>query len=227
MKKEIVIAAYDKELNWMSQFNSDVKQTIYRKGIKTDNPNEIFIEPNLGRCVHSFFNHIYMNYDKMSDYTFFAQDFPFDHWENLVEIINAPILEDDVYQKWLSTYSALTIGGYYGYHFNTIGSMWQMPPSQQFGSGRVLACLSNGHPQDHNPNINVDKYWDILFDCPKPSFYEFMPGGHFGITKEHVQLRSRSFYKKVVDLLVEDITAPWMIERLECYIFDIKFKTKL
>lgn len=227
MTKEIVISAYDKNLSWTNRFSQGIKKTVYRKGTKTNNPNEIFIEINLGRCVHSFFNHIYTNYDTLSDYTFFVQDFPFDHWENLIGIIDVPLSDDLIYQKWLSTYSALTIGGYYGYHFNTIGSMWQMPTSQQFGSGRVLSCLGNGHPQDHNPNINVDKYWGILFDCNKPSLYEFIPGGHFGITKGHVRLRSREFYKKVTELLIEDDNAPWMIERLECYIFDPKFKTIL
>jgi hypothetical protein len=51
-----------------------------------------------------------------------------------------------------------------------------------------------------------------------------MPGGHFGITKEHAQLRSKEFYKKVCDLLIDDVNAPWMIERLECYIFNPKIK---
>ena len=219
MTKEIVIAAYDKELTWMEKFNPDVKQTIYRKGTKTDNPNEIFIEPNIGRCVHSFFNHIYTNYDNLSDYTFFAQDYPFDHWENLIEIINDGV---DMVEKHVT----LKIGGYYGFHFNSIGTMWPMPASQQFGSGRVIACFSNGHPQDLNPNINVDSYWDILFDEPRPNMYEFMPGGHFGITKEHVHLRSREFYGKIVQLLEESETAPWLIERLECYIFNPNYKVK-
>jgi hypothetical protein len=62
MTKELIIAAYDRNLGWVSSLNSDVKQTIYRKGFKGAE-NEIFIEPNLGRCVHTFFNHIYLNYD--------------------------------------------------------------------------------------------------------------------------------------------------------------------
>ncbi len=35
------------------------------------------------------------------------------------------------------------------------------------------------------------------------------------------------FYGKICNLLTEDIWAPWMIERLECYIFNPKYKTKL
>jgi hypothetical protein len=172
--------------------------------------------------VHTFFNHIYNNYDNLSDITFFCQDYPFDHWENIVDVVNNCTEESRCQLK---------IGGYYGFHFNTItvpsplgGSMWNLSPSKQHGKGKVLACLSNGQPQDANPNIDVDKYWDLLFVDQKPTEYEFMPGGHFGITKEHAQLRSKEFYKKVCNLLIDDVNAPWMIERLECYIFNPKIK---
>jgi len=240
MGKEIVIAAYDKDVSWMEDFDSNIKRTIYRKGLKPNNENEIYLEPNLGRCVHTFFNHIHKNYDNLSDYTFFAQDYPFDHWEDIVEVINGGV---EIYDAR----SALNVGGYWAFHFNTnkpntkvsvkdlngniveltIGMMWPMPVSQQFGYRNVLSCHGNGMPQDHNPNINVDKFWDMLFDHPKPNMYEFIPGGHFGATKEHLQLRSKEFYKKIIDLLEEDVNNPWVIERLECYIFNPKFKTKL
>ena len=71
--KEIVIAAFDKELSWISGLNPDIQQTIYRKGdVLPLAEGEILIEPNLGRCVHSFFHHIYTNYDNLADYTFFC-----------------------------------------------------------------------------------------------------------------------------------------------------------
>jgi len=223
MSKEIVIAAYDKYLDWLDKFNSDIKVTVYRKGEEAkQREDEIKLEPNKGRCVHTFFNHIYTNYDNLSDITFFGQDWPFDHWEDVVEVINNGTQESRCQLK---------IEGYYGFHFNTItvpsslgGRMWNLSPSKQHGNGNVLVCQSNGQPQDSNPNINVDKYWDLLFTDQKPTEYEFMPGGHFGITKEHAQLRSKEFYKKVCDLLLEDESAPWMIERLECYIFNPKIK---
>jgi hypothetical protein len=102
--------------------------------------------------------------------------------------------------------------------------MWNLSQSKQHGNGKVLVCNSDGSPQDSNPNINVDEYWKKLFTLEKPKEYEFMPGGHFGITKEHVQLRSKSFYKQIIDLLLQDTTAPWIIERLECYIFNPEIK---
>ena len=223
MTREIVVAAYDKYLDWLDTFNSDIKVTVYRKGEEAkQREDEIKLEPNKGRCVHSFFNHIYANYDNLSDITFFGQDWPFDHWEDIVEVINNSTEESRCQLK---------IGGYYGFHFNTItvpsslgGRMWNLSPSKQHGSGNVLICQSNGQPQDSNPNINVNKYWDLLFKDEKPTEYEFMPGGHFGITKQQAQLRSKEFYKKVCDFLLEDESAPWMIERLECYIFNPNIK---
>lgn len=226
INKEIVISAYDRDLNWTNKLNDNVKITIYRKGIKK-NDDEIFININKGRCVHTFFNHILINYDKLSDYTFFVQDYPFDHWENVIEVINGQ-------KEDFTNYSQLKIGGYYGYHWNTIttpsekgGVMWNLSNTTHHGEGMILSCFSNGHPQDLNPFINVDKYWEILFIGPPPNMYEFIPGGHFGVSREHVKIRSKEFYKKVVDILLESDHTPWIIERLECYIFNPKYKTKI
>jgi len=219
MKKELVIAAYDKDLSWINKLNKDVKITIYRKGTKSNNENEIFLEPNIGRCVHTFFNHILINYEKLSDYTFFVQDYPFDHWENIIEVINGNHID-------FINESKLNIGGYFGYHWNSIGTMWSLSPSNHHNDGRVLICQSNGLPQDNNPNIDIDKYWRILFENEPPNNYEFIPGGHFGIKKEHANIRSKEFYQKIVNLLLDSEHTPWVIERLECYIFNPNYKTK-
>lgn len=223
MKKEIVISAYDKPLDWIKKINSEIKISIYRKGdFLPLSDNEIKIEPNKGRCVHTFFNHIYSRYDDLADYTFFVQDYPFDHWGNLLEILNSDISE-------IHKNASLTIDGYYGFHNNFLGTAWQMHPSEQFKNGCVISCLSNGYPQDTNPNINVDKYWKILFSNTQdvPRCYEFIPGGHFVIKKEQVKIRSKEFYYKIINLLLNDENSPWMIERLECYIFNKNFMTKI
>lgn len=213
MNKEIVIAAYDKDLSWTSKLNSDIKITVYRKGNKTDNLNEIYL-PNKGRCVHTFFNHILLNYENLSDITCFVQDYPFDHWENLIELLNDGI-------EAIESHATLKIGGYYGFHYNTIGSMWSMHDSNHFKTGKVLICNNNGTPQA-DPSIflmNLDEFWYKIFNVKHPKHYEFIPGGHFVITKEHAKLRSKDFYRNIVDILESDQDSPWIIERLECYMF--------
>jgi hypothetical protein len=228
MKKELVIAAYDKDLSWLDRLNSDIKKTIYRKGDTMSYPNEIVISPNVGRCVHTFFKHILTNYDTLSDITFFVQDYPFDHWEDVVDVLN----NNKTVER-----CQLQIGGYYGYHYNTIttpsdkgGLMWTLYHTTHHERGKILYCSSNGREHDSNPDIDVNRYWTILFDEPIPEGsgrYEFMPGGHFGLTRKHAHKRSREVYAKVVELLEQESSAPWMIERLECYIFNPKYKTKL
>jgi len=229
LKKEIVISLYDKNIDWVSNINSDVKVTIYRKGNITSNKNEIVLMPNVGRDVHTFFRHLYVNYENLSDITFFSQDYPFDHWEDIVDVIN-----NDTFSETCQ----LQIGGYYGFHYNTIkypsekgGVMWDLYPTQHHGNGNILFCSSNGYPQDSNNAIDVNKYWKLIFsdDYPfiKDSRYEFIPGGHFAITKTHAQMRSKNFYKKIVQLLEKYEEAPWIIERLECYIFNPKYKSIL
>lgn len=213
MNKEVVIAAYNRDLIWVNKFNKDVKVTVYRKGTNLNNSHEIYLENNIGRDVHSFFYHIYNKYDNMSDYTFFVQDYPFDHWENLIEVINECPLK--LYER-----CAINFDGYFGFHFNTIGSMWTLHRSNHFGVGNILKCDASGRPQDLNPNIDMKKYWNYLFKMPALNEYEFIPGGHFCITKEHVKIRSKAFYKNIIDLLESNENIPWIIERLECYIFN-------
>lgn len=223
MRKELVIAAYDKDYSWVKEINSEVKVTIYRKGEseKLDD-REIKLEPNKGRCVHTFFNHILTNYENLADVTFFCQDYPFDHFEDIIDVIN---------NNKESERCQLRIGGYYGFHYNTItipspkgGIMWNLSQSNHHGNGKVLVCDNYGSPQDSNPEINMSLYWSKFFESAPPKSYEFMPGGHFCITKQHVKLRSQDFYKQICEFLLEKEVAPWIIERLECYIFNPNIK---
>jgi hypothetical protein len=116
--------------------------------------------------------------------TYFTQDYPFDHCENLIDIIN-----DDSYKE----NAVLNIGGYYGFHYNTLSNtiiLEGVPnypmlnlPDAKIGEGKSLSCLSNGYPHEADKNVDLDKYWNILFNRDKPTIYEFVPGGHFCITK--------------------------------------------
>ena len=218
MNKEIVISVYDKDLSWVDTINDDTKITIYRKG---ENPkskyNEILIEPNIGRDVHTFFNHIINRYDDLTDITFFVQDYPFDHWGNLVDVVNDLNL--------ISTYS-INFGGYYGFHNNTLGTAWTLEGSTHLGNGMVLKCNSSGSPQHTHEDLNLNYYWDLFFLSSNPLNYEFIPGGHFTITKEQIRLRPIEFYKKILTFLETEQISPWIIERFECYIFNKNFKIK-
>ena len=146
--KELVIAAYDKDLSWINDVDKNIKKTIYRKGSELKNENEILVTPNVGRCVHSFFNHIYNRYDTLSDYTFFVQDYPFDHWGNLLEI-----LHDDVEQY--PNKATLNFGGYFGF---------------------INTCSRSFCPLSHRENASrLSPYRPLLLPARPPYRRDFHP----------------------------------------------------
>ena len=89
----IVIARYNEELKWTKQFSN---VTIYNKGTPlTDDFNEISLN-NVGREGHTYYKHIYDNYDVLADYTIFLQANPFDHSPNIISNLNNYINNPDL-----------------------------------------------------------------------------------------------------------------------------------
>lgn len=223
MYTEVVISHYDRDLSWVRGFDPDVKVSIVTKSEAQDiSPlldlgHSVLRVKNIGRDVHTFFKSISILRKcpkPTPDYIiFFLQDYPFDHFENCVDTVNNLVLDR----------ANVSIGGFFAFHYNTIGTMWKLPTAEHF-IGEVLKCSSNGMPQDHNSEINVDRYWRLLFTGDPPSHYEFNPGGHFAITHEHIFIRPRAFYLKIIELLETEKVAPWIIERLELYIFDERYE---
>ena len=92
MSIRIIVARYNEPVIWCKYFKNII---VYNKGKKLDNGyngyNEILLN-NVGREQHTFFKHIYDNYDNLDDYNIFLQGYPFDHYSNtmykLKEIIN-------------------------------------------------------------------------------------------------------------------------------------------
>lgn len=85
MKFCIVVARYNEDLRWTKQFSNVL---IYNKGKPLmNNFNEIQLD-NVGREGHTYYKHIYDNYDNLADYTIFLQANPFDHSPNIVHNLN-------------------------------------------------------------------------------------------------------------------------------------------
>lgn len=199
--KEVIISAYDRDYHyWITKLNENIKVTVYRKGTNLHISDEIYIEKNIGRDVHTFFYHIVNNYDNLSDYTFTAQDYFEDHVINYIHIINGTpqtLIENAV---------------------QNFGGCWFF--CTQYGG--KLNCDKNGYP--NHPGLNIEPVWNELFKIECPDVITFTPTGHFCATREHIQKRPISFYKKVLSILETNEQAPWIIERLEPYIFDLNFE---
>lgn len=198
--KEVVIATYDRDYReWTKYLNDDVKITVYQKGECKNLPNEICI-PNIGRDPHTHFYHIVKNYDNLADYTLTAQDFCTDHVSNYIEIVNGTI---ETYKK----YAVQDFGGCWFFNDAYDG---------------VVSCDKNGVP--HHPGLNIEPIWNMLFAEQIPDKILFTPAVHFCVTRDHVKLRPKKFYEKIVSILETHEIAPWVIERLEPYIFDQTYK---
>jgi hypothetical protein len=210
MNKELVIAAYQRDYDWVNYINPDVKITIYRKGSSRGSREEIQIENNVGQDVHTFFHHIIQNYNDLADYTFVSQDFPFDHCSYYIDMINSnPNIWNNVAKQHHEGY-------------------WAFSDASALNGATTLKCWPDGLPHHtHTDPLRLDSLWAELFDCETPGMYEFVPAGHFCVTKEQILTRSLDFYKKLLILLETRNNCPYEVERLEPYIFNSKYTSKL
>jgi hypothetical protein len=201
MTKDLIIAHYERDYSWISSLDENVKKIVYTKNESLVNPNEILITPNLGRCVHTFFYHLYTQYDNLADFTITAQDYPFDHVNNYSDIINGDI------SVW-NEFAQYKVGECWW--FCTCYHLW--------------TSYMDGGPS--HPGLNIPPVWSELFDEPVPHDVIFSAGGHFVVSKEQVRKRPREFYGKVCNILQTNDQGPWIIERLESSIFNENLKIK-
>jgi hypothetical protein len=202
MTKNLIIAVFSRDYSWISELDNNIKKTIYTKNESDIKPNEILIKPNVGRCVHTFFNHIYKEYDNLDDYTITSQDYPFDHIDNYIEIINGDI----------TTWNNLAK--------QKVGECWFFCTEYP-----LLQSSMNGSP--HHAGLDIPSVWSELFNEPIPNSVTFTAAGHFIISREQVHKRPREFYGKICNILSTNNQSPWIIERLESSIFDENLKIKL
>jgi hypothetical protein len=81
----IVVARYNEDLEWTKNFSNVI---VYNKGNPlSDDFNEKYLN-NVGREGHTYYKHIYDNYDNLADYTIFLQGNPFDHSPNIISNLN-------------------------------------------------------------------------------------------------------------------------------------------
>ena len=210
MNKELVISAYQRDYNWINYINPDVKVTVYRKGPNKGPNEEILIEPNVGQDVHTFFYHIVKNYNNLADFTLVSQDFPFDHCSYYINVVNSnPTIWNEL--------SKQHHGGY-----------WAFSDGSALNGANTLKCYQDGLPHHtHTQPLGLDEVWNEFFETDNPAVYEFVPAGHFCVSKEQILNRSLDFYKKLVILLETRENCPYEIERLEPYIFNSDIKAKL
>jgi hypothetical protein len=195
MQKELVIATRDRDYAWINQIDRSIRVSVYAKSPTPRHPLEIHIGDIPGRCVHSFFYHIVNRYDSLADFTFFSQDYPFDHVNNYIDLMNGDS------QMW-SQHSILQIGEIW--FFNT-------------DYGQILETDRFGNPHHHG--LELEPVWNQIFSEPCPEILRFVAAGHFCASRQHIHKKPKEFYEKILRVLETDPISPWCIERFEPYIF--------
>lgn len=85
MNLEVVICHFKEDLQWTSSLKHPF--VVYNKNPKNNHLYK-FNLPNYGFDTITYLTYITNNYNNLPDYVCFAQDYPFDHCENFVELVN-------------------------------------------------------------------------------------------------------------------------------------------
>ena len=184
--REFVIAKYVRSTEWTNQLKGNV--IIYNKLKNNLLPDEILIEPNLGRCLHTYLTHILRNYDNLADEIFFAQDSPFEHVPDYINVVN----NINKVEKFICLTSYCS----------------QAPKiivGEKFGV-----------------DIEIPDFWNFLFLSKCPEMCNFCIATHFAVDKDAILIRTKNFYKKLLYILETRNEAPWEMERILPYWFDIE-----
>ncbi len=81
----IVVARYNESLEWTKNFSNVI---VYNKGNPLSDDFNHNVLNNVGREGHTYYKHIYDNYDNLTDYIIFLQGNPFDHSPNIISNLN-------------------------------------------------------------------------------------------------------------------------------------------
>lgn len=85
MNLEVVICHFQENLDWISELKHPC--VIYNKNPKNVDKFENNL-PNIGFDTYTYLTYIIDRYDNLPDYVCFAQDYPFDHCSNFIDLVN-------------------------------------------------------------------------------------------------------------------------------------------
>jgi hypothetical protein len=89
---KIIVSRYNEDIEWTNNFKKNI--ILYNKGNELPSEYNSIILPNVGREGHTYYYHIYNNYDNLADYNIFLQGNPFDHSPHIIDDIKN-ILNDE------------------------------------------------------------------------------------------------------------------------------------
>jgi hypothetical protein len=194
---QIVVSRFNENVEWTKQFQNVI---IYNKGdVLQDKTYNSIILPNVGREGHTYYTHIYNNYDNLDDYTAFLQGNPFDHSPNIIHDLLSYLPHKNDF-KFLSYHILKTSINHCPYHDFDF--------------------------DDRNLYFNV--YKTLFNDHYTNTLIEFGAGAQFIVSKKFILSKPKSFYLKIINLLNHSSHPKegFPIERFHRIILDSEYKFK-
>lgn len=197
MTYQIVVSRYSEDVEWTKQFDNII---IYNKGNALNGYSNIIPVKNVGREGHTYYTHIYENYEKLSDYTIFLQGNPFDHSPNIIKNIN-----------------------------KFIESEYFLHCEFEFLSEKILDCnfekckhhRVTSQTRWSSDILPLEKVCKELFGEKRQYTFLFGAGAQFIVSKKRILKRHKDFYRKIIKLLdySTDPIEGFVIERFHSLIF--------
>ena len=195
MYKQLVVSHYERDLTWVQTASDYLSTVVYDKSGK-ESPY-IKLE-NIGREPHTYMHYIVENYNSLAEWTIFAQDNPFAHVDNWVDII----LGDE--STWSANAAFKQEGGYF---FSNMG---------------ILRSDQVGGP--HHIGLPMLEVWNATFTQECPSSISFAPSCHCILHRDTILARPSMFYQNIKQILEFSHYSPWVFERYLSHIFDPNYK---
>jgi len=178
------VSYYEGDLSWVEDFCGD-NYIVYSKGeLNSWSPKNYESIPNVGYNIFSYFKYIV------------------DHYEDLPEIV--VFCKNNVFDRHVSeeTFKRLCSRQVFT-PFEEPGR-WQrlaFPVSQVCGDGGYLELNNCWYLGKYLRLYFPDYYsfFDFIFEKSRhPVFLRFAPGANYLVPREHIKLRSKSFYKNLM-----------------------------
>lgn len=156
-KKEVVVAHYNENLNWIRYINLPYENIhVYSKGTETDMQcNQHFLE-NVGREAHTYLSYIVERYDSLPDYVIFTQGKIDDHYINIDSLIKS---EEYISNNYSHQYFNNGLENFRLSYYKGIIDSSELPGDKWFEK------YINNTIDVSNNKINI--YWAAIFSVSK------------------------------------------------------------
>lgn len=207
MKKELIVARYNENIDWVYEVDASVESIIvYNKGknlISKDSRVRVVELNNTGREAHTYIHHFLHNRNRLADITFTSQGNPFEHSP---DFINRLAVDYD-------TLKSLSIRYTVQWPLENVTSKDMIEFYKGFEI-RYGDMNYFGHRDAQTTRLWFEKMWKMMFVNPVPNDYYYGYSAMWAIPKGRILVRSHQFWMYFYEILSHQ----YSIEAYSCSI---------